>query len=271
MVDTDGKVIPDFTIVLGVDRKHLFQLEHTFPTWKRHKPSMLERPMIVFYDHEQLDPSDVRKVIDHHDMIMIPWPLAGVEYEGGNDKFTNARRYRMLSGFVHVPAKVVKTLWWLKIDTDAIAHGMDDWIDSSWWADDPIIISPGWPYTKPPNQMVLLDEWVEREKDKLIDFYERTEPLDMFPKPGSDRLPHKRIGTWCAFFKTSFTQYASMLAEQTCGLGKLPVPSQDSYLWYLATRMGRGIRRENMKKRGWVLFATMPNIKRSAAEAMANG
>ncbi len=264
-------MIPDFTIILGVDKKHLDQLRLTYPTWKKHKLSMLERPMIVFYDWSQVNPVEVRKVVDRSNVMTIPWPPIGVEYEGGDNKFTNARRYRMLSGFVHVPAELVRTPWWLKIDTDAIAHGMDDWIDPSWWADDPVIISPGWPYTKPPNQMVLLDEWVEREKEKLGRLSRDTPPLDLHPKPRSDRLPHKRIGTWCAFFKTSFTQYASAIAEKTCGLGKLPVPSQDSFLWYLAKRHGLGIRRENMKKRGWVLFSTIGNIKRSAAEAMANG
>jgi len=41
------------------------------------------------------------------------------------------------------------------------------------------------------------------------------------------------------------------MANRTCGVGKMPVPSQDSFLWYLAARMGLKVRRVNMKSCGW--------------------
>ena len=258
----------DYTLVVGVDHKHLLQLQLVWPTWKRHKPSLLTVPMVVFYDRDELRPDHVYYVVDHPNVTTHPWPPEGVEYEGdADDKWSNPRRYRMLSGFVHVPGNVVETPYWLKLDTDAIAHGMDDWIDWEWFRHDPAIVSAGWPYTKPPNQMLDLDRWVKREPINTKPL-SRQFSLNLVPKMGSDRLVHRRIGSWCAFFDTEFTKEMSIVAERTCGVGKLPVPSQDSYLWYCAKRLGREVVRDNMKKRGWELFATMPNIVDSAKRAM---
>ncbi len=261
----------DYTLVVGVDQKHLNQLSLVWPTWKRHKPSLLQHPMVVIYDWRQISSADIRKVVDHPNLTTYPWPdRADIEYEGSSeDKWSNSQRYKMLAGFVHVPPVVVKTKYWLKLDTDVVATGKDDWIDDKWFQNEPAIVSHAWTFTKPPDQFVRLDEWV-KSYSNMLPLLSSKLPLELVPTPGRDRLGHKRIISWCAFFNTEFTRQASSMAIKICGEGKLPVPSQDGYLWYCAKRMELGVLRPQMKTRGWQHWCTMYNIRQAAERALVN-
>jgi hypothetical protein len=199
----------------------------------------------------------------------VGWPeVDEFDYGQGQDKWTCPQRSKMLAGFVHVPAVYAATRWWLKIDTDTVATGFDDWIDKRWFENDPVIVAQGWGFTKPPEQMLKLDAWVEANAGRLSEELEQHPPLKMVPKPGEDKLRHKRIISWCGFFDVNFTGFASDLASASCGWGKLPVPSQDGYLWYLAKRLGLGINRIDAKNRGWQHWNTMFNIRQAAERAM---
>ena len=261
----------DYTLVCGVDRKHLRQLSMVWPTWKKHKPTLLERPMLVFFDGEQVTDGEVRSVVDHPGLRTVAWPPEAVDYgESGDGKWESSQRHRMLASFVHVPPMFVRTRYWLKLDTDTIAKGMDDWIDPHWFDDDPVIVSHKWGFTKPPDQMAELDRWVEKNRERLPDLWNHP-PLDLHPEPGRSRLSHKRIISWCAFFDTGFTNLCSNVAEDTCGRFRMPVPSQDGFMWYMATRMGLGVRRTMMKSRGWLHRSTMKNVRECSEEAMRDG
>jgi len=259
----------NYTLICGVDRRHLRQLHWTWPTWKLHKPSLLQMPMIVFYDRESLTRSDIQAIVDHPRLTAVPWPPENVEYRDGVDKWHGRQRKKMLSGFVHVAAQHVTSHWYLKLDTDVVATGQDDWIDPEWFADDPGIVSHPWGYTKPPYQMALLDEWV-RDCRHMLTMLHETAPLHLIPGPGASLLKHPRIISWCGFFSTSLTRLASQLAIDTCGPGQLPVPSQDGYLWYLAARLSRPIKRIQMKRRGWQHWSSDQNVEHYAREAMAS-
>lgn len=268
----------DYTTVVGVDRKHLEQLALTWPTWKRHKPGLLERPILVFRDASQVREASVREVVDHPDLTVVAWPpIHADNYHGvsADGKFGNAQRYKMIAGFVHVPAAFVTTKWWLKLDTDTVATGMDDWIDPSWFESEreTVIAAQSWGFTKPPNQMIELDDWIRKNLSYNPKFFllDASPPLNLFPKDGWSRVRHKRIISWCGFFRTDFTQWCSDLAESSCGRGKLPVPSQDGYMWYMATRARLEVVRCGMKSRGWQHWSTMENIGRASKEAMDNG
>lgn len=262
----------DYTLVVGVDAHHLEQLAWTWPTWIRHKPSILQHPMVVFFDRAQISPNMVLSVVDPHpNLRLVMWPNHNQTYEGGDDKWTDPQRYRMLAGFIHVPAVHIHTPYWLKIDTDTVATGIDSWIDEDWFKDDPAIVAQGWGFTKPPDQMLKLDAWVDGNSEVLNDLW--NEPaLEMVPNGIDDKLRHKRIISWCGFFRTEFTKKASVWAERTSGPGKLPVPSQDGFLWYVATRLGLPVKRVDMKSKGWEHWSTMHNVvlasKRSLKETM---
>jgi hypothetical protein len=249
--------IPDYTLVCGVDKKHLEQLQLTFPTWRKHKPLLMQRPMLIFCDQHEVSPRVVKRAIGHPDLVVCPWPPTGVEYEGDfDDKWTHPQRVKMLTGFVYVAASLVQTPYWLKLDTDVVATGSPGWIDPAWFEDDPAVISHAWSFTKPPHQMEYLDGWVRRNWSELSGLGEFP-PLNLSPEPGADRLKHKRIISWCSFWNTEFTKNCADWAQATCGPYKLPTPSQDGYLWYCAKRTQRGIIRTSMKKRGWAQWLTM--------------
>lgn len=261
----------DYTLVCGVDRKHLQQLAMVWPTWRLHKPSLFVYPMIVFRDEKQVSCDEIREVIDHPNLSIYSWPMGGVEYHGTpyGDKWDEPQRKKMIAGFVHIAATFVRTPYWLKVDTDTVASGENNWIDESWFADTPAIIAHGWSFTKPANQMVLLDEWVDKNKDNpVMEPLSESEPLNIIPKPGWSRVRHSRIISWCAFFNTQFTKLCAAFANATCGAFRLPVYSQDGFMWYCAKRLGRPIAKPNMKSRGWIHRSSMKGIADAVAESL---
>ena len=260
-----------FTTVVGVDGKHLNQLSFSWPTWKRHKPALLKRPMLIFHDYRQVLESQVRKVVDHPNLKVVPWPnplFQDEEFKGNDsDKWTNRQRNRMLCGFIHIPAQFVETPYWLKLDTDVVAVGRDNWINPEWFAKQPVIVAHPWKFTKPPDQMLWLDDWVRQNADHLP-FLAGTNPLNLFPKKGSQRLGHRRIISWCGFFGTNFTRVCAAAASVTCQPNHLPVPSQDGFSWYMATRLGQLVQPVNLKCRGWQHWGTQANVEKYSALAM---
>jgi len=250
----------DFTIVLGVDEKHLSQLRMTIATWVKHKPSLFEKRWIVFYD-DSVKCKDILELFSTYAIKryhVLEWPPEGVKYKGDpNSKWTRQQRVKMLSGFIHIAAQHVKTPYWLKIDTDVVASGgPDDWIEEHWFDDDPAIVSQRWSYTKPGNQMMELDKWFDHNYNVIThqeEMYNKNEtgPLNLIPNEGSSLVSHKRIISWVGFFNTSFTRFCSKVCEHTCGIGKMPCPSQDGTVFYLAKRGDFGILRVNMKRKGW--------------------
>ena len=263
-------MIPDFTIVCGTDRSHLPQLTQAVRTWQRFKPSLMNRPLIVFRDHSQVSDVEIRQAINHPNLSVYAWPMGNVSYGEKKSKpktekeqyealWTNPQRYKMLAGFVYVSAYFVMTPYWLKLDACVSAKGNNEWIDPKWFKDDPAIVSHRWGYTKPANQMLKLDQWVFENRMYLPSSLVEAKPLDLKPdKDKPDRVSHKRIISWAAFFDTEFTKQCVRLAQRVCGPFKLPCCSQDGFLWYMAKRQGLGIRRVNMKKRGWEHRPTRP-------------
>ena len=262
----------DFTILCGVDAKHLNQLRITYPTWIRHKPRFLDYKMLVFYDREEVKLHEIRQAISHPRLELHEWPPEeGVVFEGdSSEKWTHPQRYKMLAGFVHA-SKWITTPYYLKLDCDTIATGMEHWIDSKWFIYDfdlPVIVSHPWGFTRPAGQLLLYDQWVKECERRLPEFA-NTLPLNLKPiKPESERVRHRRIISWCAFFDTKFTQTCSSMAERTCGKYKLPFPSQDTFLWYCSVRMNRKVVRVSMKKRGWEVWQGMKRIEEAITRAM---
>jgi len=245
-----------FTTVIGVDREHLEQLKLVIKTWEKHKAEIFGNTLIVFADGKEmkqglLKEKDIYDVIKiHPSHLLIRW-----DSEGSTNK------ERMLAGFVHVAARYVETKYYLKLDTDTVASfTSDDWLPLEWFRNDPVIVAHRWSYTKPPDQMIRLDEWVEYHKEKLPEL-NRFSALGLVPKPGSDCLPHKRIISWCGVFSTEFTKLCSEFCSRTVGSTVLPVSSQDGFLWYCAKRMRLPILEVNMKAKGWEHWHTMENLR----------
>ena len=223
----------DITLVLGLDAAHLEELRWTWPTWMRFKPELREMPALVFYDPAQIVPERVTFIREHPNVRWVPWEMSAA----GN------QREKMITGFVLVPAREVQTPWYLKLDTDAVATGPGPWLKDEWFLPDrrgrlATMISSKWTYSKPHDVILRLDEWA-----KGVRRLRRYPALNLIGSPESNRVRHRRIISWIFFCQTAWTrEVAGWLGRD----GRLPHPSQDTFLFYCAKRMRRRIVRERM-------------------------
>lgn len=258
--------IPDYTVVIGVDDAHTSELRLALPNWKKYRPSLFERPWVIFHDVTEGPLStELRNLVLSYGIENISW--AGWPYSNEQGKpitytgdrtigrFGNPQREKMLSGFVYVPVTLVATRYWLKLDLDVVATksegSKDGWIDPKWFENDPAVIASPWGYSKPPDTVLRLDGWVNSNWSSLQQGFSESKPLNFRPEPGSSLVRHPRITSWCGFFEKGFTLDCMKFAKITCGLGKLPVPSQDGYMWYVAERLGFPINKVRMSQHGW--------------------
>lgn len=230
--------LEDITLVLGLDAAHLEELRWTWPTWMRFKPELRAMPALVFYDPAEIDPRRVTFLEEHRRLRWVPWEMPAAE----------SQREKMITGFVHIPAREVQTPWYLKLDTDAVATGPGEWIKEHWFAPGPrgrtaVMVSSKWSYSKPHDVIELLDRWAEGVRR-----LRRYPPLNLIGSPEKNRVRHRRIISWIFFCQTQWTrEVAGWLGPN----GRLPHPSQDTFLFYCNKRMRRRIVRERMSKYGW--------------------
>lgn len=265
----------DCTTVVGIDARTVEQFRWAVPTWKKHRPELWTRPWLFFFDRTALTIDAVMAVVrdaglSDTPVSALPWPTVDVDYP--------TQRERMLAGFIHAPA-YVGTPWWLKIDTDAVALGPSDWAPENWFlrdpdADDPpdapyasgyfVWIASAWGYTKPADQMARLDDWADRVPG--LAEYPR---LDLPYTPGGRRCRHPRMASWVSFYRTDWTRWAAGLARESLGPDRVPVPSQDGFHWYVATRRGDLTLRSSMRKRNWTNCPKLAGLVRTAQAVMA--
>lgn len=226
--------MPEWTTVVGVDRKTLEQLKWSHATWRRNAPELWQQPMLVFYDQQQVAPRDVG-FLEHPRLTCVTWPPSDCEYE--------SQREKMLCGFVHMP-RLIETTWWLKLDTDAIKLDERPWYEQQWFDQSYVFIGNRWPYTKPAEQMGELDDWGDR-----VTGLREHQRLNLEHEPGARtcRHPGGRLASWIAFFRTDW----SRMVADFCVLGSVPVPSEDGYHFYCAKRRGDPYLLTKFKRRGW--------------------
>jgi len=226
-----------FTTVVGVDDAHLEELEMVWPTWKVFRPEILEHPLLLICDGSapQRDWEERLAFLTHPDRRLHCWVMPDA-----------SQREIMLSGLVFATASHVTTPWYLKLDTDCAAMAPARWLDDRWFAPDedgrlPTFVTEPWGYTKPPDAIVRLDAWGD-----TVPELQRYPRLDLRPQPGASLLRHERIISWCFFGNTAWTRRVASYCQ-----GRLPVPSQDTYLWYCAARQGDLFRTARMAQLGW--------------------
>jgi len=224
--------------VLGVDAKHLRELRWVWPTWTRYKPELREMPCVVFYDPAQVREDEMSFLRDHLQVRFVAWSLP----------HARSQREKMLTGFLHVPAREVRTPWYLKLDTDVIATGPGEWIKPEWFDADeqgelPVFIASTWGYSKPRYVMDLLDDWA----DGVIAFA-GTSRLNLPYSSAAPKIRHPRIISWIFFGRTDWTREMTALLGTD---GRMPFPSQDSFMFYCAQRLGCRQVREKMSEHCW--------------------
>ncbi len=258
---------PDITLVLGIDAKTIEQLRVSWPTWHANRRAMWDWPWLMFYDRDQLAPDMVLAMAEQmhspSSTILAPWPPLGA------NPLYESQREKMLSGWVHSPAAFVRTPWFMKLDCDALARPHEQWIEDRWFEHSPghdqrpAVVACGWGYSKGVGWLQRLEEW----GDTSLPGRPR---LDIPHDPTALRVPHPRWCSWCCYIRSDFNRTVSEACDRTCGPGKLPVPSQDTTLWYYAERAGIPVSKLNMKRRGWSNHPKLEAL-RTAAQEILNG
>lgn len=241
----------DFTTCVAIDEQHAAEFAKVWPTWARHKPEIMRKPFVLLVDDVLLSNRGLSQASDfltaHKNCRVIPVTAI---------KGINDQREKMLTALTLAAPWYVHTPWILKLDTDTVAYRKDD----TWCGDDLIepVLEPsstsslgqfrecvfaasGWGYTKPADAVKRLDDWADKQP-ALLGTLRLNLPFD--PNGLAVTTPG-RIISWCFFGNTKWIRWAASLC------GRLPVPSHDTYLWYLAARTRAGFRSTRMHRRGW--------------------
>ncbi len=267
----------DLTIIVAVDKEYLRKFNVVFDTWMRHKKDMKGCKLMLVYDDNMIGKATSKEEFIEQCFVteegrtlfvtaialgltgltklsLVPWSMPNAANQ----------REKMLTGLVFAAAENITTPWYVKIDADTIATNPDKWIDDSWFKPvngmSPAFISNPWGYTKPVDAIDRLEAW-SKTVPELADL----PPVGPFTK-GNTKVFHDRIISWLFFGNTEWTKKCvSFLTEK-----RLPVPSQDTFLWYCAEKMKQPYHRVSFKKRGWDHLGRKPleHIQQRCKEVM---
>jgi hypothetical protein len=206
------------TIVTAVNPPYLEKLKITLPTWQK-KPQLKDCPMIVFHNGFANAESDLAFIaeVTGRNVKLVEWTMDTAD----------STRELMLSAFVLGAPYEVETPYWLKIDGDAYFTDSQDIILDHFYEHD--LAGHKWKYTKPGKWICDLDDWAfntDVDGDSYLTEEQRAEA------EASKRYGHRRIASFVCLHQTEFTKEAAEAAGK-----KLPVPSHDTYLWYMAERL----------------------------------
>lgn len=230
-------MIPDFSIIVALDRQHVDELAFSFPTWKKNRPALLERPLLLI-----VDPADNEYILNRALEICG----SGFSVASVGDRTFASQREKMLASLVFDgPANTTTPYFW-KIDCDTICQPAqpnwnleEGWLDPEWFENAPVFIAPRWHYSKPASMVRDFDLWADRHPEHF----------------GALRIKHRIVGgvakhprmiSYCMFGRTDWARKMARLAGD-----RLPVPSQDTFYSCAATRSGAYWRSVQFNELGW--------------------
>ena len=235
------------TVVTACDPKYVECLRLTYPTWKSLK-NIDRYQMIVFVNGMEV--SDGRlDFLRAPNITLVPWSMPEV----------SDRREEMLSAFVIGAARHVKTPYWLKLDADSFAS--DSSVLLAQEMENYVFFGHRWGYSW-ESHIRALDEWSQKHSDARLN-----SAKPMFDKACVNGRkyfhPSKRTISFVQLNSTGFTR----LCVELAGGKRLPVPSQDTYMYYIADRLGLKWGSSNFKhKRGFQQGRGSDHIAKSLAE-----
>lgn len=234
------------TFVTAADRLYVEFLRVTLPNWIKYKQVNKHPLMVYVHGFESAnDPAldFIRR--EHPNTQIVLWDLPGAK----------SQRERMLSAFVLGTARDIKTDHWVKLDADAFAVDTKSLLSDEMF--DYVLCGHKWHYTKPGIWIKQLDEWANQ-----LPIFKGTAPLFDPKNLGEKRYIHERIASYVQLHSSEFVRFAAALAGD-----KLPVPSHDTYLWYVARRLNLPIMRHNFKRhRGMTNVPRLEKLKRKVME-----
>lgn len=222
---SNSDILSNVTVVTACDQKYIDCLKLTMPTWIKNK-NILQFPIIVYVNGFTENDKRLDFLRKHKNISIIHWDMCDV----------SNHREKMLSAFVYGPARDVKTKYWLKIDADAYATNNNPLVKQDMVGYD--IVGHRWGYTKPYIWLETLNKWAKNNK---IDYIYNIDKNNI----KNNRYYHKRTNSFIQLHSTEFTRIAAALSKD-----RLPVPSQDTYLWFVSQALRRPIRLYNFKRFG---------------------
>lgn len=225
----------NLTVVTACDPKYVECLKHTFPNWRKYKG--IDRwPVIVFVNGMEIDDPRL-SFLNLPNVTLVRWE-SGV----GEAPKTDDHRELMLSAFVFGAAKHVTTQYWLKLDADSFATNASPIVDDSMTQF--AFIGHRWGYSW-EKHIKALDEWAEKHGDQRL----RSRNGPMYPRGtvSGRRFYHSDRKRTISFAQVNSTEFTRLCVKMVGN--RLPAPSQDTCMFYIADRMGFPIGIDNFKKR----------------------
>lgn len=246
--------MPPFTLVAAVDEDYARRFHRAWQTWMHFKPQLRSTQVLLIHDARfKLKGSELEFLLYDLRVRTFPWYVDPAV----------PKRPQMLEALVKVPAREVKTPWYLKLDADTLATEFGEIASPDWFSPDqagrlPAFISHPWGYTKPSNAIDILDNWGD-----TVDELRHHPRLDIPFDPAEPRVRHPRIISWCFFGNTEWTKTVAAYSPAS-----LPVQSQDTFLFYCAARRGDHQVRVPMTQWGWRHVTRVRRFHRMASQLL---
>jgi len=193
----------DFALVTGVTPDYTKKLRWCLPTWPM-KPQLAGKKLYVFHSGFQNVERELGWITDYFNVQLVEWDMPKAE----------SVREKMLSAFVLGAALVVQEEYFVKLDADTFCTDAQELFHEEDFKHD--LFSHRWGYTKPGWWIDKMDAWVQQKRYKGGD-------------ADKGRRSHKRIQSIACLHRTAFVEQCAKAAGD-----RLPVPSHDTYLWYMA-------------------------------------
>lgn len=237
----------DFTTVVGIDEEHYEEWLIARESFERLAPRVLNR--LLFLVDEEFWSSEVLKELSQSakQYLMVPVPPSDAP-----------QRARMLTALTTMPHEHIDTPWFLKLDTDAVAVG-DIRIPQAVVSGDMVLAAPKWGYTKPATMMTTLAEWTLL----IPEFYGQERRLPEYRVDGL-KAKYPRIISYFCWVNTAWSKEIN---ERYLPDGKLPVPSQDTFLWHMTRIREEPALRLSGPDRDWCVHKTGLDRIRAAVES----
>lgn len=211
-----GEVV-DTTIVTACDEYYVDILRLTFANWRKYK-NIDKYPVMVFVHGMDVKTDPRLEFLRLPNVKMIPWSMP----EADN------HREEMLSAFVFGTAENVKTDYWLKLDADSYATDDRPFITDE--MKQYAFCGHRWGYSR-PHHIKALDAWAKGHWKRKL---RKASPMINEGRIEKNRFYHnvKRTISFIQLHKTKFTKFCVSLLKER----KLPAPTQDTYMFYVANR-----------------------------------
>ena len=228
---------PEATLVIPLDGPGMSSLEHTWPTWVKHKPWLQTLPLLVIHTSD---------VDSHDDRLGFLRAHGNVRFVVGVAPPKQSLRESTSPALVKLPAQHIETPWYLLLAPEALATGSEPWVFPEWFDEKvrgrlPALIGSPWGYTKPADAIARLDDWGDS-----VDELAECPRLDLPYDPQSARIRHPTVSSWCLFGNTAWTRRIARFTPD-----ELPVPSYATYVHYCAERLGEVVIRPRLKDLCW--------------------